>query len=88
MYHKYRVILTTISGRYLAATSDSVNGLADIVYYWFLNTPQGRSIYDDQVRNVALYEYNLASAQYVNVGQLPADSRKQAISQVRVLGAR
>lgn len=88
MYRKYRVLLTTIRGRYIAASLDSVNGLADAMYYWYTSTAAGRAIYDDQVRNVALYEFDPSTAQYVNVGQLPAKSRKDSLAQVRLLGAR
>lgn len=88
MYRKYRVILITLRGRQLAASLDSVNGLSDAVRYWFLSTPQGRAVYDDQVRAVALYQFDQATGQYVNVGQRVANSRKQALEAIRILGAR
>lgn len=85
---KYRVILTTTAGKFMPATSDTVNGLADMVYYWLNNTPAGRSVYNDQMRIVGLYEFDLATAQYILVGQYLTNSRKDLIAKVRLLGAR
>lgn len=85
---KYRVIITTIRGRYLAASSDSVNGMADTVYYYLVNTPAGQAIYDDQVRSVGLYEFDTATGQYIPLQQSPATSRKDVLSKLRLMGAR
>lgn len=85
---KYRVIITTTGGRYLAASSDSVNGMADTVYYFLTGTPAGRAIYDDQVRSVGLYEFDIATGQYIPLQQLPATNRKDILSKLRLMGAR
>lgn len=81
-------MIFTTRGRLLAAASDSVNGLADIVKYWLEETPTGRAVYDDQLQAVALYQFDEATAQYINMGQMPTNSRKDLIAKVRVLGAR
>lgn len=88
MYRKYRILLLTTRGRVLAAASDSVNGLADKLYYFLKDTAAGRAVYDDQLRAIALYVFDPATAQYINVGQLPTNSRKDAVAKARELGAR
>ena len=88
MYRKYRVIIFTTRGRQLAAAADSVNGLGDMVKYWFINDPVGRSVYDDQIQAVAIYEFDDSTAQYINIGQMTSNSRADAVAKIRILGAR
>lgn len=89
---KYRVYVETTRGNHYAGGSDTVNGLAGIVSEWLERSSVGRSIYDDQVRIVHIYELRkrdkYGNGEYVRSNKLPATSRKDIITKVRALGAR
>ena len=70
------------------AASNSVNGLASLVKQWLDGTSAGRSVYDDSVRSVVLYELDKKQGDYKRSESLAASDRRDIISKVRALGAR
>ena len=70
------------------AASNSVNGLATQVSKWLEETSVGRSIYDDSVRSVDLYELDPKYGNYKRSDSLPAVDRRDIVRKVRALGAR
>ena len=88
MYNKYRLIVQTRRGGYSVASVNSVNDLVGVVRDWLDNTPAGRSVYDDQVHAVILYQLDPETGAYVMDRRRPATSRKDIIKQTRLLGGR
>lgn len=88
MYAKYRIYLQTSRGGYYVAAANSVNGLANLMLDWFNSTSVGRSVYDDMVRGVVLMKLDPKTGAYQREAALPATTRKNALGQVRLLGAR
>lgn len=89
MYKKYRIYLTTKrGGSFTMAAVDTINGLANEVIAWLENTSQGRSIYDDQVQDVILYELDPDTGSYKFSEKLPATGRVDIVRKARELGAR
>lgn len=88
MYAKYRIFIHTSRGSFLAASGNSVNGLAASVKAWLENTSEGRSIYDDQVQAVEIYVLDKKRGSYVSSEKLPASSRKDLTDKLYEVGAR
>ncbi len=70
------------------AASNTVNDLAGQVLAWLEETSAGRSVYDDMVQSVILYELDPETGNYKFSRELPATSRRDIIRQARALGAR
>lgn len=70
------------------AASNSVNGLASLVAQWLENNSAGRSVYDDTVQKVVLYQLDPEQGNYMRSQELLANSRKDIIRKIRALGAR
>jgi hypothetical protein len=88
MYAKYRIYIHTSRESHLAAFGASVNGLANTVKAWLENTPEGRSIYDDQVRFVEIYVLDEKKGSYVSSEKVAATSRKDLTDKLYEIGAR
>lgn len=88
MYAKYRLYLQTTRGGYVMAASNTVNALVNMVISWLENTSAGRSVYDDMVQRVLLYELDEKTGAYVQSKAIPANSRRDIIRKVRELGGR
>lgn len=88
MYAKYRLYLQTTRGGYVMAASNTVNDLVAQVHQWLDGTGAGRSVYDDMVLKIMLYQLDKASGAYVFDEQLPVVDRQDIIKKVRALGGR
>lgn len=85
---KYRVYIVTTRGRFWAASSNSVNGLARVVQYWLDTSAAGRAVYDDQVQGVQMYKFEPELKDFTRVSWQAAHNRKDIVREVRKLGAR
>lgn len=79
---KYRLLLQTAKRLYIVGAADVIGDLTPIMQRWFAQTVAGRSVYDDQVQSVMLYEYNPMSNSYIRRATLPATSRQAAINSI------
>lgn len=70
------------------AASNTVNDLVAQVHQWLDGTGAGRSVYDDMVLKIMLYQLDKASGAYVFDEQLPVVDRQDIIKKVRALGGR
>ncbi len=87
-YKQFQVNLTTVTGDYIIAASDTVNDLVDQAKYWLGSTSTGMQLTDGQVRSITLQELDPATGAYVNGESLPVEDKKDILAQVRLLGAR
>lgn len=88
MYAKYRLFLQTTRRGYFMAASNTVNDLVGKVIQWLEGTSAGRSVYDDMVREVSLYELNEKTGAYERSERLPVVDRDDVVRKVRALGGR
>lgn len=88
MYAKYRLYLITARASYFMAASGTVNDLVTLVKQWLDTTADGRSVYDDQVQAVDLYELDPKRGEYIRSARLPVADRADIITKVRELGGR
>lgn len=88
MYKKYRVYVQTRRGGYAVAASNTVNDLVGLALEWLENTSAGRSVYDDMVQAVIIYKLDEKTGAYIFSEQLPASSRKDILTKLRLLGGR
>ena len=88
MMNKYRVYIQTSRGSYTIAAGDSVNGLAALARSWFLDTSPGRSVYDDMITRVILYEFDPKTGAYKFGEQAAATSRRDVLKKLRAMGGR
>jgi hypothetical protein len=79
---RYRLALQTAQRLFLIGAADVIQELQPILAQWFAQTIAGRSVYDDQVRAVLLYQYDPQSNSYIRRGVLPAGNRQDAINAI------
>lgn len=82
MPRKYRLILQTNTRYFVLGGADQINQLPQVLAYWFAQSISGRSVYDDQVKAVLLYEFDPMTNSYQLKGQEPAQSRQMAINAI------
>ncbi len=70
------------------AASSTVNELVALVKQWLEGTADGRSVYDDQVQAVDLYELDPKTGSYKRSARLPVVDRPDILTKVRALGGR
>lgn len=79
---KYRLLLQTRKRLYMVGAADVIGDLTPIMQRWFAQTIAGRSVYDDEVQSVMLYEFDIMTNSYIRRATLPATSRQAAINNI------
>lgn len=85
---QFQVNLSTTTGPYLIASSDTVNDLVDQAKYWLGSTDSGMQLNDGQVQSVTLQELDPQTGNYVDGQAVPVASKAEVVSAIRDMGAR
>lgn len=66
----------------MVGAADVIGDFVPLIQRWFTQTIAGRSVYDDQIQSVMLYEYDPLTNSYNRRGSIPVSSRIAAASAV------
>ena len=87
-YKRYRILVTTPTGQYIVATSNTVNDLVDLTKSWFLNTSEGIYLPDNTYGLIILQQLDPVTGAYRNSEQIGYEGKDTIINQLRKLGGR
>lgn len=85
MYAKYRLYLQTTRGQYVMGASNRADTLPNTAKKWLEDTANGRSLDDDQLKTVILYQLDEDNGSYTFSERRPVTSRAGVVEAVKEL---
>lgn len=87
-YKKYRVYINTPAGGFVAAASNTVNNLVQLVRYWMESTSVGMSLDEEVKGTVSIHTLNPETGAYVRGSGKSFEDKRDIITKLREMGAR
>jgi len=87
-YKKYRVYVSSRTGNYIVAASNTVNNLVSLVKYWMQNTSAGLYLPEESSGTVTVHVLDENTGAYRAGKGLSYKDKADIITQLRKMGAR